>query len=118
MHQHHEHANIPYIKKHVSSYVQKQAVQQPLWTQDEAIAYECAKETLGYMRSICTTLMDEEKKRTKPNDQYIKELKKKYDDLWGEQERLRLKDSEHIKKINVEYGKAIKIYTSGGPCPV
>jgi len=35
----------------------------PLWTQEEAIAYECARETMNDMVAICSSLIAKEKKK-------------------------------------------------------
>ncbi len=47
---------------------------QPLWTQDESIAYECAREVINDMIGICSSLINKEEKKAIPNLKRIQQL--------------------------------------------
>src|SRR5438067_1214699 len=82
----------------------------PLWTQDESIAFECAKEAIGHMIAICSSLIHEEKKKPTPRLKRIVELEQKRSFLADERRNLHLTDKHKIAKIRKEYGSKIKAY--------
>ncbi len=82
----------------------------PLWTQDEAIAFECAKEVITDMMAICSTQIDEETRKPQPNQQRLTELKAELFNLGREQITLRGNDQNTIAKIRQEYGAKIRAY--------
>lgn len=91
----------------------------PLWTQDDAIAFECAQETIGHMMAICSYLLQEEKTKTLPNLKRMNELLKKRAFFADERRNLHLDDKDNIERIRKEYGKKIKTYECySGECPV
>ena len=116
MHQHHETVHIS-PEKHTSSHTpKKEATPEFHWTEEEAVDFECARETLGHMVSICMALLYDEENPLTPKRR--KELDEKCHFFGRWVQTLRLKDSETIERINREYGQAIKGYHSGGKCPV
>ena len=90
----------------------------PLWTQDEAVAFESARETIGNFIAICSSLMAQEKIKENPDIQKIKLLREKQSSLATERLNLRLKDHENISRIEQEYGLKIKAYNEGGKWPL
>jgi hypothetical protein len=73
------------------------------WTQDEAIAFECARECITHMIAICTGELYEN-----PSDERRAELEAERGRLMGEQRTLRLKDHAEIARIRTEYGAFIR----------
>lgn len=73
------------------------------WTQDEAIAFECARECITHMIAICTGELHEN-----PSAERRAELVAERSRLAGEQRTLRLKDHAEIARIRTEYGAAIR----------
>jgi hypothetical protein len=91
----------------------------PLWTQQESIDFECAKETVGHMIAICSSLIADEKQKKVPNFQRITELENKRSLFTKERRELRLKNSKEVERINRDYGTKIKTYLKeNGACPV
>jgi hypothetical protein len=92
---------------------------EPLWTQEEAIAFECAKETVGHMIAICSSLIAKEEMKSPKSEQRIMELEAKSSKFTAERRSLRLKDKVEVERINREYGSKIKAYLKdNGACPV
>jgi len=83
---------------------------QPLWTQDEAIAFECAKEAITDMMAIFSSQIDEETRKPQPDQQRLSELKAELFSLGREQITLRGNDQNTIAKIRREYGAKIRAY--------
>ena len=116
MHQHHEPALISPEKRTAFHTQKKEATPEFHWTEEEAVDFECARETLGFMVSICTSLIYDE--ANPPTPERREELIEKCGSFCEQMQNLRLKDRESIARINREYGQAIKDYHSGGKCPV
>jgi hypothetical protein len=91
----------------------------PLWTQDEAVAFECAREAIGHMIAICSSLMYDEKKKLLPDLKRIAELEMKRSFFSAERKKLHLDDKYNIARVRKEYGSKIKAYEcDNGECPV
>lgn len=84
-----------------------------LWTQDEAIAFECAKEAITDMMAICSSQIDEETRKPYPNQHHLSELKTTLFNLGREQIMLRGDDQVNIAKIREKYGAKIRAYREG-----
>jgi hypothetical protein len=91
---------------------------EPLWTQDESIDFECAKEAVGNMIAICSSLIADEKRREVQDLSRIKELNQKRSIFEDERKNLHWYEKEKIAKFRKEYGQKIKNYYEGGECPV
>ena len=116
MHQHHETAHISH-EKHTSFHTPKKEDDSRFhWTEEEAVKFEGARETLGHMVSICMSLLYDEENPLTPERR--KELDEKCHFFGSWVQTLDLKDSVTIERIRKEYGQAIKDYHSGGKCPV
>jgi hypothetical protein len=86
---------------------------QPLWTHDEAIAFESARDTIGHMIAICSSLMGKEESKPNPDREKIKLLREKQSSLAAERRDLCLKDHANIARIEQEYGLEIKAFNEG-----
>jgi hypothetical protein len=84
------------------------ADQQPLWTQDEAIAFEVARETINHVMSICTSDLADEERRPVPDAAVVAELSARRAQLHQERTSLRLKDHAEVARITKEYGALVR----------
>lgn len=85
-----------------------------LWSQDEAIAFESARETIGHMIAICTALIAKEKDKENPDLKRVLTLENMQLSFGKERLALRLKDHQHIDYIEKEYGAKIQLYNKTG----
>ncbi len=91
----------------------------PQWTQEEAVAYECAREAIGGMIAICSALIHAEEEKETPDLARIAALDKKQTEFENERKHLRLKQHEKIAYIRREYGGKLRAYLKeDGSCPV
>lgn len=90
----------------------------PLWTRDEAIAFECAREAMNDMVGICSTKIAEEKCNPAPDLRRIEVLHHTRLNFMKERDGVRWYDRDVIAKIRKEYGAKIRAYREGGKCPV
>ncbi len=92
--------------------------EKPLWTQDEAIAYECARELINDMTSICSRLIADEEKKDVPDLKRIEALDLEISALFEERNAMNWRDKAAIADIRSKYGSKIRAYREGGKCPV
>ena len=90
----------------------------PLWTQEESIAFECAKEAMNDIAGICSSLIAKEKAKPTPDLKRIEELYHKRLSLLEERDAIHFYDKDKIAKVRRDYGEKIKAYREGGECPV
>lgn len=90
----------------------------PLWTQEESIAFECAKEVMNDMISICSSLLAKEKQKRPANLTRIRDLDQKRLQLIEERDAIGWNDNQKIARIRVEYGAKIRTYRQDGAYPV
>jgi len=82
------------------------------WTQDEAIAFECAREAITHLRAILTSEIYDESKKTNPDKNRMDNLYKERSKLFLERENLHVEDQEKIKNIRQEYGLRIRNWSN------
>lgn len=80
------------------------------WTQDEAIAFECARECITDMIGICSSTIAVQEEKAFPDQGQIEKLEARMFELARERRDLRLKDYDRISKIRAEYGAYIRAY--------
>jgi len=80
------------------------------WTQDEAIAYECAREAITHLRAILTSEIHDESKKLEPNAQRIEKLEAESTQLFHERANLSVEDHVQISRIRREYGARIRAW--------
>jgi len=78
------------------------------WTQDEAIAYECAREAITHLRAILTSEISDESKKSAPDAQRMNDLLEESALLFRERANLGVKDHAKISRIRREYGTRIR----------
>ena len=82
----------------------------PQWTQDEAIAYECACETITNLMAIKSGQIYREEKKENPDGKLIAKLEEESSRLHRERVELQLKDHVNVERICVEYGAIIRAH--------
>ncbi len=87
----------------------------PDWTQDEAIAYESACETITHVIGICTAMIEEERVMVIPNMQKITKLNAEIKRLNDERSALDLRNHVKINQIRTEYSARVRAYNAGTP---
>ncbi len=91
---------------------QSAADQQPLWTQDEAIAFEVAREAINHVMSICTSEIADEERKPAPDAAVVARLEARLTSLHRERTALRLKDHGEIARIRKEYGAFVRAWNT------
>jgi hypothetical protein len=84
--------------------------QKPLWTQEEAIAFECAREVICDMMAICTGRMADETRKPNPDTQRVEEMRARRAKLAQELTDLHFTAYEEIARIRAEYGAIIRAW--------
>jgi len=78
------------------------------WTQDEAIAYECARECITHMVAICSAELWDEEHKPAPDAGRIARIEAELIRLAGERRALHLDQHAEIARIRAEYGALIR----------
>jgi len=78
------------------------------WTQDEAIAYECACEAITHLRAILTGEIAKESRKSHPDEQRLKDLYAERSQLFRERAELHVTDQAKISRIRADYGARIR----------
>jgi hypothetical protein len=79
----------------------------PKWTQDQAVAYECARDCITHLMSCYSALIEDGLRRDIAPlelDAYEREIKR----LAQERQELRVHDDVAIERIRKEYGQLVK----------
>lgn len=82
----------------------------PLWTQEQAIAFESARECITDLAGIYTALIEDARGQAVPDEVRIQSLRAKRSALVQERSELRLHDGDRIAEIRRIYGKQIKAF--------
>lgn len=82
----------------------------PKWTQDEAIAFECAIECINDMHGIIMSQIYDEEEKAHPDQEKIAQLEVRSFALAMERRNLTLKDQKQIARVRKEYGAWIRNY--------
>lgn len=80
------------------------------WTQDEAIAFEAAKECIGHWIAIHTGLIADESGKSAPDAEIITRLRARRSALAQERAALHLTDQTGIARIRAGYGANIRAW--------
>lgn len=92
------------------AFLEKVFFMKPKWTQDEAIAFECARECINDMIGICSSEIADEEEQEHPNQVKIAEIEARRFALAIERCNLTLKDQKQIARVRKEYGAWIRNY--------
>ena len=80
------------------------------WTQDQAIAYECACELIGHLIAIKSEQIEQELQATNQNHERIETLRRERSALHQERNALYVTDDAAIARIRAEYGAEVRAY--------
>jgi hypothetical protein len=80
----------------------------PEWTQEEAVKFECARETITHVMAIVTADIAKEEGAPVPDRDLLLSFAQRRSALARERENLRLKDHAEIDRIFNEYGKLVR----------
>ena len=86
------------------------AMNKPKWTQDEAVAFECARECITDMMGICSTAIADEENQPVPDAIRLAVLEKNLADLARERAALTVADQDKIATIRREYGAQVRAH--------
>lgn len=82
------------------------------WTQDEAIAFECAREVITDMMAIQTSRIAEEGSKAVPNADRLASLRTKRSRLAQERAALHVDNLAAVARIRSEYGTIVRAWRS------
>ena len=80
------------------------------WTQNEAVAFECAREVITDLRAILTARITEESNKEHPDTERLAELRAERSRLFRERADLRVKDHAEIARVRAEYGAQVRTW--------
>lgn len=78
------------------------------WTQDEAIAFECAREVITDLRAIITGQIAEENDKEHPDTDRLSALRAERSRLFRERAGLRVQDQTAVARVRAEYGARVR----------
>ena len=78
------------------------------WTQEQAVAFECARECITDMMGIRSTKIAEEEGKTDPDRAVLTELENELTRLARERSSLTITDDERIATVRRQYGEVIR----------
>lgn len=80
----------------------------PGWTQDQAIAYEVARELVGDVIALCTAQLAAERERPSPDAALIGRLEQELAALLAERDALRVLDDEAVARARAVHGARLR----------
>lgn len=75
------------------------------WTQEESIAYECARDAIGAEIALISSKIHAELEQGRPDGIAMQRLRAERSRMFQERAKLRFTDHEEIAKIRAIYGK-------------
>ena len=84
--------------------------QYPLWTQEQAITYECAREVITDLSAICTARIYGELAKQTPDHGLVASLEEKITRLFNERRELTVGNQDEIAKIRQAYGAEVRAW--------
>jgi len=80
------------------------------WTQDEAIAFECACEAITDMMAIQSGQIAEEAKKAEPDADRVASLRAERSRLYQERLATHVDDHDEVARIRTKYGAIIRAW--------
>ncbi|MCL2716825.1 MAG: hypothetical protein FWD68_20270 [Alphaproteobacteria bacterium] len=87
------------------------------WTQDQAIAYECARECITDLRGILTGQIYEESAKPNPDSERLANLRAERSRLFKERAALRVNDDAAVARVRAEYGARVRSLRAAEDAP-
>ncbi len=94
--------------------IQLPPLSDPLWSQDEAIAFEAARECLGDMMAICSAAIHEVKCTSQADPQRLANLEAELAALAAERTSLHVGDHDGIARVRAFFGQRVREYRHSG----
>jgi len=79
-----------------------------MWNQEQAVAFECAREVITEMMGILTFQINEYSKQAEPNPAHLKLLRADRSRLAAERASLHVGQDEKIAQVREKYGSFIR----------
>ncbi len=86
----------------------------PLWTQEQAISFECARDAITHASSIYFAELYKEQKKEIQSVEKIKKIEYLMDLFDNDLKNLSIHDEENLIKVRKKYGDIVKKYNSTG----
>jgi pantoate kinase len=80
----------------------------PKWTQEQAVAFEAARECLGDVIAICIGAIAAEEKKASPDAASLDRLETELAGLLAERHSLTLTDAAAVAKVREVYGAKVR----------
>jgi len=87
------------------------------WTQDEAIAFECAREVISDLMAIQTAQIAEESSKENPDVERVDSLRAERSRLFCERAGLHVKDHAMVAHVRAEYGARVRVWRAEHAVP-
>lgn len=85
------------------------------WTQEQAIAYECARELIGHLIAIKSKQIEHERSKPTLDQERIEALRQERTMLDRERHDLRVTDDTAVTRIRNDYGTIVRAKLNDGP---
>jgi len=85
---------------------------QPQWTQEEAIDYECAREAITHARSICYSQIYKEEAKPQPDKALLAELRAEAGRLFEERRNLDPADHAEVARVRAKCGAFVRAWNA------
>ena len=82
------------------------------WTQDQAVAFECARECIVELMAICSAELGDLDGRADVCADGVDRQERRLADLAAELRQLHLTDTDNIERIRRDYGRQVREYRS------
>lgn len=86
------------------------AIAPPRWTQEQAVAFEAARECLGDVIAICVASIADEETKASPDAERLAELETELAALTAKRRELKLTDAEGVAQVRAFYGAQVRSY--------
>ncbi|WP_138928015.1 hypothetical protein [Verminephrobacter aporrectodeae] len=83
------------------------------WTEEDAIAYECACDAISDLMSIKTRQIADESRKSHPDPVRLESLRTERSRLARERKGLYVNDHAQVARIRSEYGKIVRNWRFG-----
>jgi predicted transcriptional regulator len=80
------------------------------WTQEEAVAYECAREVITHLRAILTGEIADEESKPVPDVVRLKSLRAEWERLFHERANLHVDSHKEVARVRKEYGARVRAW--------
>jgi len=82
------------------------------WTQDQAVAFECARECIVELMAICSAELGDLDGQVDVCADHVNRQEQRLADLAAELRQLHLADTDNIERIRRDYGRQVREYRS------